>query len=260
MKKFFTLSLLAIFGFFTLPFTVNGIDYKKRMKLSKSFYYYKGMGDYYRQKKDYAKSVKNYEYALVLNSESAECYFYLGKIKYEKGVYIDAIKELEVAATKEFEYPLDRVRNYYLMATIYFKVQKDGQALDIINHLINEYQSFNARSYQIQLIDPSHYAPAFFLMGLYLRNNGQLDDKKISYFENSIRLNYKKDFCNYFISEYYKTKNKDDLAFRYYHQAMILNAGILEDIKSASWKSDYDLFEDLEYEYLEKHNQFVDEK
>lgn len=255
-KKFFAFFCVSLFLIGIITPHAQAIDYKKRMKLNKSFFYYKGMGDYFRVKKNYAKAVKNYEYALVLNPESAECFFYLGKIKYEKGVYIDAVKELEVAAQKSFEYPLDKIRNLYLLATIYFKTQKEGKALDILKSIIDEFRSFNARSYQIQLIDHAHYAPAFFLMGVFLRNNGQLDDKSLSYFETSIKMNYKKDFCNYFISEYYKSKEQDEKAVRYYHQAAILNPDILEELKTASWKTDYNIYDELEYEYLEKHNQF----
>lgn len=221
------------------------VDYKKRMGLGKNFHYYKVMGDRFRNMREFSMAIKNYEYALALNPDCAECYLFLGKIKYQKNIYVEAIKELHMAIEKPFQYAYDRMRSFYLLATIYFKINREGKAIEILKNITREYEILKDRAVEARLIEPSHYAPAFFLIGLYYRNNGFLDQEKLSYFIKSMQLNYKKDFCNYFIYEYYNGKSPDE-AYRYLNQAMTVNPNIQADLQKATWLKDYSLYEELE--------------
>jgi tetratricopeptide (TPR) repeat protein len=209
-----------------------------------------------------------------VNSDCAECYLNLGRIKYDKQLYVDAIKELEIAITKSFTYPFDRMKSYYLLALIYFKINRDGKAVEILSQLIFEHQEIMNKGYLKNFIDPKHYTPAYLLTGLYYRNNDLLDEsykgpeikkykdkttpnmdekdlnyifgKNTLYFLISIDLNYRKDFCNYFLYEYYKSKNQFDNAFRYLNQALTINPNIQTEITGATWIKDYMILDDIE--------------
>lgn len=244
-KNRFT-SVLVLFLMLMLP--VSGLwsqtDYRKKMKLDKSYFYYKAMGDRFRILGDFPKAMKNYEYALVLNPHSAEAYYHLGEIKYRRKMYIDAVKELEISVTKTFTYYYDRIRAYFLLSSIYFQMNREGKAIEALLFLTEEYQAFAKRSFEIQLIDPHHYAPAFFLIALYYRNHDLLTEEKLDYFIKCMELDYKKDFCNYFIYEYYKSRSPD-VAFRYLNQALTINPQIQLDLQNATWLKDYLIFDEF---------------
>ncbi len=234
---------LVLFSFNTV-YSIS--DYKKRLKLNKTYHYYKVMGDRYRVLGDYTKSIREYEYAIAINPRCAECYYYLGKIKYKKGIYVEAIKELNIATNKKFKYYYDKIKSYYLLASIYFKISREAKAIDVLKNITKEYHIFKERSIEVKLIDFTHYAPAFFLIGLYLRNNGFLNDKNLNYLFKSMELNFKKDYCNYFLYEYYKGK-QPDVAFRYLNQAMTVNPNIQLELQKAEWLKTYKIFDEIDY-------------
>ncbi|OHD07414.1 MAG: hypothetical protein A2Y41_01355 [Spirochaetes bacterium GWB1_36_13] len=243
MKKIFLIAL-----FFTIPFSIFSAkaDYEKRMKLSQPAEYYKVMGDRYRILGDYVQAIKNYEYSVFKNPQWGECYYYLGYIKYKKGLYQDAVNELENSLKENFIYYFDKIKSAYLLVIIYFKMKKDGQALELLDTLIKEYENFVQRSYQAKLIKPYYYAPAFFILGLYYRNNYLLDEKKLDLFHQAILLNYKKDYANYFIGEYYQSISRLDQAMLKFEQARIVNSSIEKEVEEADWISTYDLFEEID--------------
>ncbi len=243
MRKIISLTLFFIF---VNSFLFSYTDYKRRMKLNKPFHYYKVLGDRYRILKKYSKAIKKYEYALALNPDCAECYLYLGEIKYKRKISIEIIKELKIAVTKKFRYSFDRVKAYFLLATIYFEINREGKGIEVLKYITTEYNTLINRAIESRLIDSNHYAPAFFLIGLYFRNNNFLSDKNISYFKKSMELNYKKDFCNYFLYEYYKSKNRPDEAFRFLNQAMIVNGNIQNDLQQAAWIKNYKIIDEIE--------------
>lgn len=224
------------------------VDVRKKMKLNKSFHYYKIMGDKNRILNQLAKAVKFYEYALVINPKCAMCYYQLGKIKYQKKLYTDAISELKRALSPDmvFKYAYDRIKTYYLLATIYFDTKNENQAFKVLHELVKEHENYEKRIYEAKLVNPSHYAPAYLLIGIYYRNNSHLDKDKLKYFFKSMQLNFKKDFCNYFIYEYYKSIKRHDLAFKYLNQAMTINPNIQIDLQKATWIKTYQLFKEID--------------
>lgn len=239
----------SFLSFFFLVFFATAtlfaqVDYAKKMKLNKNYFYYKAMGDRFRIMGKYPEAMKNYEYALVLNSNSAESYYHLGEIKYQRKMYIDAVKELEIAITKKFSYHYDRIKAYFLLSSLYFTMKKEGKAIESLEFLVQEYENYAKRGFEFQLIEPHHYAPAFFIIGLYYRNNDLLTEERLSFFKKCMELNYKKDFCNYFIYEFYKSK-KPDVAFRFLNQALTINPQIQLDLQKASWLKDYMVFKEF---------------
>jgi tetratricopeptide (TPR) repeat protein len=238
-KKKILLPILLI-SFFSWGLHAQ-IDVKKKLGLNKPYNYYKAAADRYRILGNYPSAIRHYEYALAVNSNCAECYYQLGKIKYKKGLNTEAIQELQQAILRPFHYSYDRVKSYYLLAGIYFEIKRDGKALSLLDALTKEYENYIQRSYQAKLIEPLHYAPAFFLIGLYYRNQNLLDKEKIQYFAKSMEMNYKKDFANYFLYEYYRSQSPDT-AFRYLNQAMTINSNIQKDLQEAKWIDDYKVF------------------
>lgn len=247
-RGLFACLLGVVFSFYLFAQEDNNKEIKKRMGLHKPYLYYKAMGDKMRNMEQYDLAIKNYDFALVLNPDCGECYFYLALLKYRKKLYGEAIKELEIGIYKNFDYDLDRLKAWYFLAALYFQQKKYGQAEELLLKLIEEYEAYQKRSYQIKLIQPSYYAPAYFLLGLYQRNTMQMNEKTLSYFQKCIDLNYKKDMANFFIHEYYKAQGPqfNDYTLRFYSYALHLNKNIESDLQQAKWLYDYDLFETME--------------
>ncbi|HOJ49334.1 MAG TPA: hypothetical protein PKW55_00805 [Spirochaetota bacterium] len=226
----------------------------KRFGIDKPYFYYKSMGDMYRNKGDFENAIKNYEYAIILNEKCGECFYRIGEIKYIKGLYKEALTDLKSACEEDkyFKYLVDKLKAKYMLSTIYFELENDNLAIANLNSIINEYEELKEKSYKAKLINPRNYALAYFILGLYYRAKNRLDDQKIDYFIKSMQMNYKKDYCNYFLYEYYRAK-EPDTAFRYLTQAILLNNNITKEINDTQWLT-INNFKYLIIEYSEKNN------
>jgi len=224
----------------------------KRFGIDKPYFYYKAMGNMYRNRGELENAIKNYEYAILLNNKCGECFYRVGEIKYIKGLYREALSDLRVATEddKDFKYLIDKLRAKYLLSTVYFELENDESAINVLNSVIQEYEEIKEKSYKIRLINPQNYAIAYFILGLYYRAKNRLDNEKVNYFINSMQMNYKKDYCNYFLYEYYQNK-EPDTAFRYLTQAIFLNNNITKEIKETEWLS-INGFKYLLIDYTEK--------
>lgn len=216
----------------------------KRYGLNKTSQYYQVLADRYKNNHDFQNAIKNYSYALLLNNDSGYCLLQLGEIYFKQGLYEESSAYLKNAFHKSFEFHYDQLRSQYLLTINYFFQHREQEALNILYIIVQDYQEMLDRNVgNSNISDTQYYAPAFFLINLYNRNNHLFKNaNNLKYLQKSLNLNYKKEYINYFFYEYYKSQNLLSIAFEYLTQAKMIDINIEEHVRSQSWIKDYNIF------------------
>lgn len=202
MKRFiFTILLIKLL--FTIEIVFTSIE---------PSYSYKSKGDHYRRmgSEYYGKAISEYEKAIQLRQNYAECYFWIAWILSEKALYEQALMEIELAIKYKdaLEYQGEFIDILYLKSEVFFKNKMSNEGKKVLEEILDYLKRFRKQIADLsENVYRQKFGRGFFLLGFFNFKTNSLNEVKKDLFIEAIRLGFRPDLCHYFLSEYYKSIN-----------------------------------------------------
>lgn len=225
---------------FVLIFSITFMQYAADYQLEEPPYAYKVRGDRYRRmgSEYYALALREYERAIQQRRNYSECYYWTAWIFKEKGLYDQALMEIDLAIQykEALEYKSLFIDMLYLKSEIFFKSNKNSEGKKVLEEIVDYLTRF--REQITDLTEPIYrrkFGMAFFLIGTYYRHINDLNVRKAKFFLQAIQLGFRPDMCHYFLHEFYKSKGNDNEANSHLESVKRIlkqNGKTLEELKS----------------------------